>query len=380
MRASALVEAAISRRGRATRAPVVLCWFAASRLVALGCFLALYLIGPTGLLGPKFYETPLRLLGVWDGTWYLRVAAHGYLLIPGHQSDPAFFPLFPILVRAVHASGLSLLASAVLIANAAFAVAVVAFLRLGRRLLPEEIATRGAVYLAVAPMGFVYSMAYPESLLVALVSLAAVAALDDRWLAAAILAALAVLTRPEGLLLTVVPLGALAWQRRRALDADARGRAVAAVLAGPTALLAFVLYLQWALGDGLAWSKAEQPWGRVFRLDGPFLAAEHLPRLLDTQPFLTRDLVLLLLDAVLLVVAARRTSLPRAWILAGALVLALPLFSGTIESEGRFGLLALPVYWGAASLRLPRRAEQAVRAGSLVLVAGCVLTIPYIWP
>ena len=114
----------------------VLRWVAASRLVVLGSFLALFAAGPIGLVGPRFYEWPLQLLGAWDGVWYGRVAAHGYLLIPGRQSDPAFFPLFPILMRGLHAAGLPLPLAGALIANAAFLVAVPAFHRLGRRQRP----------------------------------------------------------------------------------------------------------------------------------------------------------------------------------------------------------------------------------------------------
>ncbi len=128
----------------------------------------------------------------------MRVASHGYLLIPGHQSDPAFFPLFPIVIRGLHACGIPFVAAGVMIANGAFAVAIVAFYHLGCRLLPEQHARRGAIFLAVTPMGFVFSMAYPESLLLALVVLAALAALDGIGFAAALLAALSVLTRPEG--------------------------------------------------------------------------------------------------------------------------------------------------------------------------------------
>jgi hypothetical protein len=271
------------------------------------------------------------------------------------------------------------MAAGVVIANVGFVVAVGGFYRLGRRLLPEPIAIRGAVFLAITPMGFVFSMAYPESLLLALIVFAALAALDGRWLVAAALTALAVLTRPEALLLAI-PLAAIARRQWSTLDPGTRGRALAAVLAAPIALLTFLLYLQWSLGDALAWSKAEQPWGRSFRLNGAFRAAEHLPRLLHAEPLLGRDAALLALYAFLLVVAAVRTPLPREWIAAGALVLMLPLFSGTVESEGRFGLLALPVYWGAGALSLPGWGQRAARIGCLALLAAGVLTIPFIWP
>ncbi len=341
--------------------------------------LVVYLLGSRGTVGLVRYRTPLDVLGAWDGAWYRRIAEHGYLLVPGHQSDPAFFPFFPILMRALRSVGLPTVLAGALVANVAFFVAVVGFDRLGRRLLPEAVAARAAVYLAITPMAYVFSMEYPESLLLALMILAVLSALDGRWLSASVFAALAVLTRPEGLLLTI-PLAAIAWRSRREIDPASRGQAVGAVLAGPVALLAFLLYLKWAVGDAFAWNKAEAFWGRSFRITGPITAIEHVPRLVGSYPLLVRDAVLLVAYAALVVVAARRTRLPREWIVAAAFVLALPLFSGTVESEGRFGLMALAVYWGAGAIRLSPRWERLTRTVLLALLAASVFTLPFIWP
>jgi len=49
-----------------------------------------------------------RLLGNWlrwDGWWYVNIAEHGYSYRPGHMSAVAFFPVYPLVVRAVAASG-----------------------------------------------------------------------------------------------------------------------------------------------------------------------------------------------------------------------------------------------------------------------------------
>ena len=371
--------ASTSSLRRSIAFPGYLRWFAASRIGVLAGFLVLYARGPVGYFGPRLERSPLDLLGAWDGVWYVRVAAHGYLLVPGHQSDPAFFPLFPILIRGAHALGLPYAAAGALIANVSAAAAAVGFYRLGCRLLPERVASRATVLLALSPMGFVLSMGYPESLLLALVVFAALSALDGRWRLAALLAALGVLTRPEALLLAI-PFTAIARREWPALAAGQRGRAIAAVLAGPAALSSFLLYLQWDLGNARAWGQAEELWGRSFRLLGPLRAIERLPQLVGTNPWLVRDAALLVVYLGLLVIAARRTSLGPAWILAGAFVLVLPLFSGTVESEGRFGLLALPVYWGAASFAPSPRLERALRFGLLALGVGAVLTLPFVWP
>ena len=105
--------------------------------------------------------------------------------------------------------------------------------------------------------------------------------------------------------------------------------------------------------------------------------------LLQSAKFLALDMAstifFLVLYALLLFFAARR-GIGAPWILGGALVLVLPLFSGSVESEARFGLLALPVYWGAGLLARGRRSELALRIASLAVLVGWVIVLPEFWP
>ncbi len=353
-------------------------WWALSRIVTLLAFLTSYELGPQGRLGASFFRSPLALVGAWDGIWYRRVAAHGYVLVPGLQSDPAFFPVYPILVSGLHALGLSYTVAGIVISNAALLVGAVAFYELGTRVVGPDLARRAACFLVIVPMSFVFSMDYPESLALALIVLALLAALGDRWLVAAALIAVAALVRPEAIVFSL-PLAAIAWSHRSRLGPAGRGHALAACLAGPVGVATYPLYLGWALGDPGAWTDAQERWGRAFRLTGPLHAFAHLPRALDHTPWLARDLVLLCLYALLLFAAAR-AGVGRAWIAAGALVLVLPLFSGSVMSEGRFGLLALPVYWGLAWLARRRGVELALQAACLALLVAGVLVLPYFWP
>jgi hypothetical protein len=358
----------------------MLVWWAVSRAVTLLAFVLLDALGPRGHFTRALYHDPLALLGAWDGVWYGWIAQHGYILIPGTQSNPAFFPLFPILLRGLRETfGLPYTAGGALVSNLSLAVAVVAFYELGVRVVSDrDAARRAACFMAVTPMGFVFSMSYPESFALALGSLALLAALGERWLPSAALATAAVLARPEAVVLAL-PLASIAWSARARLGPGERGRALAAVLAAPVAVASYPLYLQWSLHDAGAWGQAQTLWGRAFALAGPLYALEHLPRNLAREPVLGRDLAFLVLYAVLLGVAARR-GVGASWIASGALVLGLPLFSGSVESEGRFGLLALPVYWGVALLVQTRRRELSLEIGSLALLVVWVTLLPYLWP
>src|SRR6476660_1374469 len=96
----------------------------------------------------------LSILSYWDGVWYRTIAEQGYLLIPGRQSDPAFFPLFPIVLRALQGLGLSFLTTGILVTNAAFVIGVVAFYELSKRVVPYEVARTSAMFAAVFALRF----------------------------------------------------------------------------------------------------------------------------------------------------------------------------------------------------------------------------------
>jgi hypothetical protein len=345
----------------------ILGWWAGSRLLVLVPAALVGLLGPRGYTGGEERSNVFGLLHAWDGRWYKTVAENGYLLEPGRQSDPAFFPLFPLLMRAGHVLGLSYATTGVLMANIAFVVALFLFEALTRDLFEPETARRAVALLAVWPLGFVFSMAYPESLVLALVVGAVLAARRDRWTLAAVLLAAATLARPEALFVTI-PLAPTAWRRRS-------GAAIGALAAPFAALASFAVYLWLTIGQPLGWTHAERAWGRRFEVLGLVHAISDVPREFAGNAGIVRDIACFLLYLGLLAAAYRR-GVPRGWVLAGAVIVVLPTFSGSFHSIGRFGLLAPAVFWGAA-LVVRRRWIYAVCAA--LLVAG-VATLPLVFP
>ncbi len=354
-------------------------WWALSRVLVLGCALVVHrLHAPRGYFGHVIFHAPLGTLEAWDGVWYRHVAAHGYLLVPGHQSDPAFFPLYPVLLRIAGATGMSTGAAGVILSSLLFLCALFAFDALGRELLTPSLARRATVLCAVFPMSYVCSMVYPESLVLLAFALAGLFAVRRRWLVCTAIAAVAALSRPEGVLLAL-PIGAAVWRAWPHCDSSERGRGIAAALAPPAAALSFLLYLGVALHDPFAWSKAEKAWGRSFRIDGVGRAIVRVGHELSDQPWAVRDVVLCLLT-LLLVAAGRRAGAPRSWVAVGALLVILPLGSGSFESDGRFGLLALPAYWGLASIASARIVRTSILVLSIGFLGAATVSIPLVFP
>jgi hypothetical protein len=342
----------------------LLSWWLVGRVVAIATALAL--------------KPSIWTLDRWDGRWYRMVARGGYLLVPGRQSDPAFFPLYPILLRGVHALGVGWGVAGPLLSNAALLLGLGLFYSLTREIFSEPLARRATSYPAIFPLGYVFSMAYPESVVLVVLTAAPLSALRRRWLLAGVCAGAAALARPEGLFL-LVPLASIAWQQRRSLSPARRGVALAAVLAPSAALVSYSLYLARVLHDPLAWSQAERAWGRRFRPTGIFHAFAHLPATLGHDPWLVRDVACFFLYLVLLY-AARRTGTPVGWLVAGAAIVILPVFTGAFDSIGRFGLLAPPIFWGLAGATRTPRAERVVRALSLALLVIGTVSLAYVFP
>ena|SRR5579884_1345886 len=355
-------------------------WWFGSRVLVFGTCLAAQASGLSRPgWRPGLLAHPFALLGLWDGRWYRIVALNGYLLIPGRFSDPAFFPLLPVLERLAGRVGLSPVVAAVVVANAGFLAGLLAVYALSREFLPEPTARRTAIYLAVFPLSFVFSMAYPEGVVLPLVALTGLLAVRNRWLSAAFCAALATLGRPEAIVLTI-PIAALALRRWHALPSAARPRAAAAMLAPAAALASFCAYLWRVTGDPLAWAHAERAWGRTFSLNGPREAITALATALPHHnPWLFRDAAFCLIDLALLVVAAR-SSVPRAWAAAGVAIILMPLATGSFTSDARFGLLALPVFWGLAELGRRRWVHRTLLVCSPLLLAAGVFSIPMHFP
>ncbi|MBD0329601.1 MAG: hypothetical protein ICV64_05810 [Thermoleophilia bacterium] len=197
----------------------------------------------------------------WDSGWYLSIAEYGY----ADNETVAFFPLYPLTVRAVAVVTRSPLVAGVLVSLAAAAVAAVVLARLARPLLGDRGARDSVLYLALFPVSLVFTAVYSEGLFLALSAGAFLAAVQRRGLLTGVLAALAVATRSLGLAL-VPALLVLLWPRSR--SPRELLRPLLLVLA-PLPLGLFALYLHHRFGDATAFVDAQRGWGRETPTLGP---------------------------------------------------------------------------------------------------------------
>jgi hypothetical protein len=162
---------------------------------------------------PEWAWRTLAIWTRWDGQRYLQVAQFGY---PPNGVEAAFFPLYPLAIRALATLlGGDYLWAALIIPNLAFLIALALLYQIVREDHGARVARRTLLYLAVFPTAFFFAAAYTESLFLALSLGAFLAARRRHWVLMGVLAGLAMFTRSTGLAL-IVPLGWECWRQTRA--------------------------------------------------------------------------------------------------------------------------------------------------------------------
>lgn len=287
-----------------------------------------------------------RFLTSWDGAWYLRIARQGYAagVAPGHgQNDLAFFPLYPLLIHALHRlSGLSFETSALVTTLVASALAMAVIWLLLERMTDPGTATRAVTLACFFPWAFILSMAYAEGLLLLLAAVCLLALLDERWVAAGLAALLAGAARPNGLVLALP----CAWAGLAAVRRRRQWHALAAPALAPLGGLGFFLYLRAHTGDLLANLHARSR-GWPYNGFGPRAGASA--RVVATylvHPFSHLDKVPNLIVPALVtaaLVGMIRWRPPTTIWLYVLPILFLGVWFDTFQSMGRFALTAFPL-------------------------------------
>ncbi|GAB3564974.1 hypothetical protein [Spelaeicoccus albus] len=263
--------------------------FAAARAVSFIIFVAVARTQPANYwtaADPGYF----RYVTIWDADWYRMIAEHGYpAVLPldasGHvaQNEWAFYPVYPFVVRALHAVtgiGWTVLAPTVSLA-AGFGFALIAY-RLLRRYLPHGSAMVGIAFAAAFPTSAVLQTGYAESLSLMLLALALLLVDSRRYVAAIPVVAVMDLTRPLGAAFALFMAIHLATRLVRRRREPYPGRQLASSFALGAVSCAGALAwpaIAWAVtGRRDAYTSTEAAWsgGSVQWVRGWLLQSTHL--------------------------------------------------------------------------------------------------------
>ena len=343
-------------------------------VLVLWVYLGLLLVPAVRPGQPRPFPDNLFLDGWfrWDSGWYANIIQHGYRLVANEegQRNTAFFPLYPLLSRAVAWLVGNPYLAAFIVSNAALLIACLLLFRMTTRRYGAGVGLTTVSLLLSYPYSYYLTSMHTESLFL----LGAVGAFyfaDRRhWLLASLFAAGASATRVAGVL---VGLGLLVSYLEQAEYRFERIRAdIAALILCPMGLIAHMSFLWLRFGDPFEFAAAQRApgWAGGFTADkqGPAWAAaraaeQAAPHDVLGMLAMPLQICLALLAAWLLVTARRLPASYRIWALA-----TLALSAASPGSLGRFVLVIFPVFIAAA-----QRLSVAPRARGAILAVGSAL-------
>ena len=217
----------------------------------------------------------LYFLSIWknyDGGHYTSIAEHGYSII-----QYAFFPLYPLLIKIVSWPATVIfgdkvsiyIVAGLLISTLSLIGAVYFMLQIARHLFTIDTGKRAVFLLLFFPSAIFLAAVYTESLFLCLVTGSFYLALKQNWGWAALLAALAALTRSVGAIMFVC----LAIEFYVAHQEDWRLHWPKSMpfLMIPGAVLAYMAYQWVTVGTPLQFLEAQKAWGR--EVDGSIFSS-----------------------------------------------------------------------------------------------------------
>ena len=362
--------------------------FLAARAIVLGALgLAHFAVDRThpsaAGVGARVHE---GLLG-WDAGYYETIARVGYH--PLGKEGLRFFPAVPVLTHVLAwVPGIDDGAALLVIANVAAFVATVLLFALVRRETGNPVtASRALWFLSLSPAAYVLVMGYAESTLLCL-TIGCFLALRPRpsagggggrhesaprpqFLLAALLAFVAALTRPIGVLLILVVLVELVrWWNR--IGRGQRLAGLVALVAPVVGLAGFGVWAHHEVGDFWAPLRVQLESGHHGGLSDPFVTLVHDARGVFHHHVGTALHVPWVIVALVLLIVCWRV-LPASYTLFTAAILAVAVAGTNLDSFERYALSAFPLAIAAAVVLRGPRTERVVLVLLPAALAGYAL-------
>lgn len=285
----------------------------------------------SGYFSNNFWES----FGNWDGGHYTSIARVGY----GQKYQYAFFPLYPLIIRAVNLVTHNFIVSGVLISIIAGFLGMNLLFQMLKKDFSKEIAEKTVISFLFFPTSFYLLTAYSEGLFFFLAVLTFYFLGKNKLLLASLTAALASATRlaglavVAGLLTEVMIMQKLNWRNWY-------------VLLSLSGFLLYCLFLFQKTGDPFYFITAENHWQRSVVVPGlsfwETLQNLGAPGFIGSHFNVFLDLLFAILGAGLAIRAWR--FLPAGFAIYSFFSVAIPLLTPTLSSIPRFLLPIFPFF------------------------------------
>lgn len=303
-----------------------------------------------GAASRLFFLTPLKysrfvwldIWGRWDSSWYLAIARNLYPANPGPTEyiNYAFFPLYPLLARALgFLLNNNFYLAGIIISNLCLLAASIYLYKLiNLKYNNQRLALGSIILLFLFPSSFILSGVFSEALFLLLLILAFYYVEKKQWLPASLAGALLALTRSVGIII-FLPLLLACLRGRR--ENDWRIKNFFSLPLMPLSFASFLFFSYLKTGKLF-------PYLGVQLISFGHTLVNPLNTLLsglasDLAPIFISSFTTILIIA-LMVKYIKEMDL--SWLLAGALLLLTPTAGGLDFAFGfwRYALVVFPLY------------------------------------
>jgi hypothetical protein len=324
----------------------------------------------------------------WDSGWYFQIARNGPHFTPGGRDTIAWFPGYPLLMRAVGSlfgrRGFDVYLGGIVVSWTAFVLAAIGLYCLTRLDRSKHHAERTVLFVMVFPFSYFFGIVYSEALFLAATVWAFYFFRTRRWLLGGLLGAVATATRVNGIMMGPA-LAWIVWSDWAAMNVQQRVRALAGLVLVGAGIGTYSLYVYTLSGNPFEWAAAIQRWD--YHPGGaPWLAPIRLIQTLLTQPYeyLTADPVAICDTLNGLSALAFLAAVPFIWRRFGAAYglfmaanLWLPLSSGLFEGLGRYCSVMFPFFIWLGGVRARTAVVVAAGFATVYVLAQSLFTNIY---
>lgn len=289
----------------------------------------------------------------WDSFWYTSISRHGYSFSEEKNSSIAFFPLYPMIIKAAYSVsrihedrisfGLNIIFSY---------LAVLYLYRLVKIDYSEKTSVTAASVFLFFPPAYFFLSGYPDVLFALMAILSLYFAREKKWGKAGIAAGLLAITKPYGLFMLPVLGVEYLWSNNWDIKIFLKKSNWLPLLLPLASFGGFVLFNYLKFGTSIAFLEAQQTWGRSlanplaaliseakhYLFSGHILNGSNFPYLIYLASFI--------FSAVAFTLSWRKVR--KSYLLFPALLLLSALLTGTLTSWGRYMLLGFPILIGPA--------------------------------
>jgi Gpi18-like mannosyltransferase len=201
----------------------------------------------------------------FDSAWYNEIIQGGYSYNPEKQSNVAFFPLYPILVKAIASlTSLSVPIAGLLLSNLCLIFALIFVYKISNIYLNKRGSEKVLILMLVFPTSFFYSCFYTESLYLLTTSACFYFFLNKKYFWSGFFGFFASLTRVTGVIIFLAFAIELLWKYLNKKELPKRESLFLLLI--PCGLIAYMVFLAWKFNEPLAFVKIQDMWGRNERV------------------------------------------------------------------------------------------------------------------